>query len=100
MRCQEKSATGPEFLRLATALLQTARLSAATGGMWEAADIQWWWRRDQHPDPRAQMFVMDGNTPHAAVVLTSWDARWQWTSFLPRRTTQKSSRLCGRGHSR
>lgn len=77
MRFQERSATGPEFLRLATALLQTARLSTATGGMWEAADIQWWWRRDQHPDPRTQMFLMDGNTPHAAVVLTSWDARWQ-----------------------
>ncbi|WP_169721465.1 hypothetical protein [Brevibacterium album] len=29
----------------ATALLQRMRLVSAVGGVWEAADIQWAWRR-------------------------------------------------------
>jgi hypothetical protein len=35
---------GVEYVGLATALLQRMRLASATGGIWEAADIQWWSR--------------------------------------------------------
>lgn len=77
MRYQEKSASEVEYLALGTKLLQAARLSSAIGGMWEAADIQWWWRRDQHADPRTQTFLMDGESPYAAVILTDWGNRWQ-----------------------
>jgi hypothetical protein len=47
----ERQAAGLEYLELATALLQRARLSDPVAGLWEAADLQWWWRRDQHADP-------------------------------------------------
>jgi len=61
---------------LATALLQRARRSNPSGGLWEAADLQWWWRRDQHRDPGKQTFWLDHDTPIAAVVLTDWGGRW------------------------
>lgn len=70
-------ASGLEYLRLVTHLLQSARLNSSTGGAWEAADFQWWWRRDQHEDPRGQYFWVDQDGPAAAVVLTNWGERWQ-----------------------
>ncbi|EQD60723.1 GCN5-related N-acetyltransferase, partial [mine drainage metagenome] len=69
--------TGTEYLHLATQLLQTARRASATGGVWEAADLQWWWRRDQHPDPNGQTFWFVNGVPTAAVVLMNWGDRWQ-----------------------
>jgi hypothetical protein len=30
---------------LTSALLQRIRLTDPTAGLWEAADVQWWWRR-------------------------------------------------------
>ncbi len=41
----------------------------------EAADLQWWWRRDQHREAARQRFWFDGNTPIAAFVVTDWGAR-------------------------
>jgi RimJ/RimL family protein N-acetyltransferase len=55
-----------------TALLQGARRATATGGVWEAADLQWWWRRDQHRIPARQVFWLDHDTPVAAVIITDW----------------------------
>ena len=37
-------ASGLEYLALATELLQRVRLADAATGVWEAADLQWWWR--------------------------------------------------------
>ena len=37
---------GAEFLRLATRLLQHMRLTATSGGIWEAADVQWWYKQN------------------------------------------------------
>lgn len=37
------------YLRLATALLQQTRLASPDGGVWEAADVQWWWRAGFQP---------------------------------------------------
>lgn len=71
------SPSGREYLRLATNLLQTAHRGNATGGVWEAADLQWWWRLDRHRDPRGQTFWVDGGSPVAAVVLTRFGPRWQ-----------------------
>ncbi len=55
------------------ALLQRARLADAEGGVWEAADTQWWWRRDQHDDRANARFWIDGDgTPAGAVIFTDW----------------------------
>jgi GNAT superfamily N-acetyltransferase len=69
---RRRQASGLEYLRLATALLQDARNADPDGGIWEAADLQWWWRRDQHPDPADQTFWLDGDTVVGAVIFTDW----------------------------
>jgi predicted N-acetyltransferase YhbS len=67
---------GREYLQLLTTLLQQARLGDPTGGLWEAADLQWWWRRDQHTDARDATFWFDDDgAPVAAVVFTNWGDR-------------------------
>ena len=74
---QEMPASGVHYLNLATELLHVARLTDPLQGVWEAADLQWWWRRDQHKDSRTQIFLMDEGQPVAAVVLTDWGGRFQ-----------------------
>jgi GNAT superfamily N-acetyltransferase len=65
--------TGSEYLRLATTLLQRMRLASATGGIWEAADLQWWFRRERSTDSRGQLFWLDADDePVAAVITTDW----------------------------
>jgi GNAT superfamily N-acetyltransferase len=70
---REHQASGLEHLALVTTLLQSARRANPHGGVWEAADLQWSWRRDQHPDPSASTFwIGDDGTAEAAVVFTDW----------------------------
>ena len=59
--------TGRAYLDTVTELLQRHRNAYPDGGVWEAADLQWWWRKDQHQDPRNQVFWDD-----AAIVITDW----------------------------
>ena len=72
MSLRQRHATGLEYLQLATALLQRIRLDSAEHGIWEAADFQWAWRRDQHVDPSAATFwIDDDDNPVAAVVISN-----------------------------
>ncbi len=41
---------GLERLTAVTALLHRIRLEEPRGGVWEAADLQWWWRRPRASD--------------------------------------------------
>ncbi len=50
MAIHEKRASGLEYLGLATELLQRARLADGETGVWEAADVQWWWRTPRRSD--------------------------------------------------
>jgi GNAT superfamily N-acetyltransferase len=68
-------AGGVEYLNMVTSLLERARKKDPDGGVWEAADLQWWWRRDQHEDPARQIFWLDAEGPVAAVVLMDWGDR-------------------------
>jgi RimJ/RimL family protein N-acetyltransferase len=61
---------GLDCLALATRLLQAARLADPTAGLWEAADAQWWFRRDPHTEPDRAWFWFDGDAPVAALVIT------------------------------
>lgn len=75
MGLHERVVTGREYLTLATELLQRARLEDPTIEIWEAADLQWWWRRPRSSDAIGQRFwVDDDGCPVAAVVLTDWSA--------------------------
>src|SRR6058998_1948404 len=76
MAVYEVRASGLEYLVLATELLQRARLSDAEAGVWEAADLQWWWRTPRRSDAIDQLFWIDDDGPVASVVLTDWGRAW------------------------
>lgn len=75
--------TDSRYLPLATALLQRMRLKRPTGGIWEAADIQWWSRLDQAASgDDSHLFWLDERAePVAAVLLTDF-ARTQCDVFV------------------
>lgn len=73
---REVRASGRDALALATELLQRARLADPEAGIWEAADLQWWWRKPRASDAVDQLFWIDGAAPVAAVVLTDWGEHW------------------------
>jgi GNAT superfamily N-acetyltransferase len=76
-----RPASGPEYLRLATTLLQRKRLGCPEGGSWEAADIQWWSRLDQ----RSGLFWLDGDgEPEAAFLATTFRTMQCDVLVLPR----------------
>ena len=76
MTIREAQASGLEYLALATRLLQRVRLTDSEAGMWEAADLQWWWRTRRRSDEIGQRFWFDDKGPIAAVVLTDWGRTW------------------------
>ena len=76
MAIHEVHACGLEYLVLATELLQRARLADPEAGVWEAADLQWWWRTPRPSDAIDQLFWIDDDGPVAGVVLTDWRRAW------------------------
>lgn len=68
------SPTGREYLALVTDLLQRQRLADPFAGLWEAADLQWWYTRDPHPDDADAVVWVDGDAPVTAAVFTRWSA--------------------------
>jgi ribosomal protein S18 acetylase RimI-like enzyme len=72
----EVRASGLEYLTLATRLLQRARVADAEAGLWEAADLQWWWRTPRRSDSIDQFLWIDDEGPVAGVLLTEWEGRW------------------------
>src|SRR5215208_1530538 len=76
MAIRELRASGLEYLELVTKLLQRARLADPEAGVWEAADLQWWWRMPRSSDEVDQLFWLDDEGPVAAVVLTEWTRAW------------------------
>jgi GNAT superfamily N-acetyltransferase len=68
-------------LNATTTVLQRARLADPLGGMWEAADVQWWWRRPRATDELALPVWFDDVGPVAAAGLTAWGDTWQADVF-------------------
>jgi GNAT superfamily N-acetyltransferase len=67
-------AGGPTYLEMVTDLLQRQRIADPAGGIWEAADMQWWFTRDPHPSDEDAVFWLDAGVPVVAVVFTRWSA--------------------------
>jgi predicted N-acetyltransferase YhbS len=63
-----------EYLRLVTELVQSQRLADPFAGLWEAADLQWWYTRDPQPSDRYATVWLAGDRPTAAAVFTRWSA--------------------------
>ena len=76
MSVAEVRASGLQSVSLATQLLQRARLAHPEAGIWEAADVQWWWRIPRSSDRLEQLYWVDGDGPVAAVLLTDWGRSW------------------------
>jgi predicted N-acetyltransferase YhbS len=75
---REVRAAGYDALMLATDLLHRVRRTDPGAGLWEAADVQWWWRRPRLSDDVEKVFWVDDDGPVAGVLLTSWrDDDWQ-----------------------
>jgi GNAT superfamily N-acetyltransferase len=77
MAIREVRASGLEALNLATELLQRARIADPEAGLWEAADLQWWWRMPRRSDAIDQRFWLDeAGRPLAAIILSDWGDAW------------------------
>jgi GNAT superfamily N-acetyltransferase len=76
MAIHEVRASALDYLTLVTQLLQRARLADAEAGLWEAADLQWWWRTPRSSDAIDHLFWLDDDGPVAGVVLTDWGRTW------------------------
>ena len=55
--------SGLAAVEAATSLLQRARLADGEVGLWEAADVQWWWRAARRSDEAEQLFWTDADGP-------------------------------------
>jgi len=73
---------GMERLKATTVVLQRARVADALGGVWDAADVQWWWRRPRPTDELLLPVWYDDVGPAAAVGLTAWGDAWQLDAFV------------------
>jgi predicted N-acetyltransferase YhbS len=63
---------GIAYLDAVTQLLHTVRGAGLEAGLWEAADLHWWYPRDQHPQPDAATIWYEGDQPVSATVFTRW----------------------------
>ncbi len=64
---------GLDALAAATTLLQRVRNAHPTIGLFEAADLQWWWRTPRSTDEVPQLFWLDNDgQPVAAMIATAW----------------------------
>ncbi len=78
-RLREEHRAGLDHLQAATALLQRIRGAHPTAGLYEAADLQWWWsQRPRSTDDLPQLFWFDdADRPEAAVIATDGGDRMQ-----------------------
>jgi RimJ/RimL family protein N-acetyltransferase len=73
---REEHRIGLDAVEAATALLRRVRSAHPTKGLFEAADLQWWWRTPRSTDDLGQLFWFDRlGRPEAAVIATDWGDR-------------------------
>ncbi len=78
---RDETRTGLVALESVTALLQANRRAHPTAGLWEAADLQSWWRMERATDRLPQRFwFSSAGDPVAAVIATDWGDR---VSLIP-----------------
>ena len=70
---REEHRVGLGYLEAATPLMHRVRSVHPTAGLYEAADLQWWWRTPRSTDNLPQLFWFDHlGRPEAAVIATDW----------------------------
>jgi len=69
----EEQRVGIEYLESVTTLLQRVRGAHPIKGLYEAADVQWWWNNARTTDDLGQLFWFDeAGRPEAAIVVIDW----------------------------
>lgn len=70
---REEHRTGLDYLKSVIELLQRVRLAHPTKGMYQAAEMEWWWTVSRSTDALGQLFWFDElDRPAAAVIATDW----------------------------
>jgi GNAT superfamily N-acetyltransferase len=70
---REQHWAGVHYLEVATALMHRVRSVHPTKGLYEAADLHWWWSTPRPTDNLRQLFWFDHlGRPEAAVIATDW----------------------------
>ena len=95
----EEHRVGSDALECVTRLLQRVRAAHPTSGLYEAADLQWWWRMPRATDDVPQLVWFDElGRPGAAVVVTAWSDRIALDPMvLPDATPDWVAHVMGRG---
>ena len=89
---REVQRSGVHYLSAVTALLQRGRSMHPTKGLYEAAEVQWWWARPRSTDDVAQLFWFDGRgRPEAAVIITDWRDWYLMDDFAERMRMQQQA---------
>ena len=68
---REQHLVGLDALRAITTLLQRVRNAHPTAGLYQAAEIQWWWRDARPTDLQPQLFWSDDESRFVAAVLAT-----------------------------
>lgn len=58
-------------------VLRRVRRHDRRAGVWEAADLQWWWRVPRASDTKSQLIHLDEDGPLATARVTEWRHGWQ-----------------------
>lgn len=66
-----RNCAGTNYLARATHFLSARRFVDPLGGMWDAADVQWWWREDDFDRPDRQRFYVGRDGAARAMLLLS-----------------------------
>ena len=82
MNLRRELMRGRERLAATSFILQRARMADPVNGIWDAADVQWWWRRSRVTDELDLPVWLDEVGPVAAVGLTAWGDTWQTDAFV------------------
>ncbi|NNE95249.1 MAG: GNAT family N-acetyltransferase [Acidimicrobiales bacterium] len=96
---REERRVGLEYLDAVTTLCQRARIAHPTKGLFEAADFQWWWRKERPTDNLEHLFWFDeAGRPEAAVIATDWgDGIALDPILMPDATEDVAARVIDRG---
>lgn len=77
MATRRELLAGLDRVEATARVLQRIRRADGDAGVWDAADIHWWWRRPRRSDELPLPVWFDDAGPCAAVSLTEWGETWQ-----------------------